>query len=233
MFDRHAKTALIVACAVLIASGVGFRVAVAALNITLSKKPVPLRDHFASLPQKFGEWEVAAKDKILGEAIIESLGTNEYLNRLFTRVADGKRQHIDLHLAYYTGAIDGVPHVPDRCFVASGGLVIEELSSNVPMSVDTQRWRPNPRIVDAEGEPYRELTFAHHVSAKPVTVHLPRGEFVLRTSSYRDQFRPERKVWAGYFFIANGKFCNVVPIKKINVDRRCIVRCHVSFSSLF
>ncbi len=205
MFDRHAKLALIVVCMVLIGSGIGFRVAVAALNITLNKKPVPLRDHFASLPQQLGDWSVAAEDRVLGEAVIESLGTSDYLNRFFARETDAGMQYIDLHLAYYTGEIDGVPHVPDRCFVASGGLVTEQLATNVPLSVDTSRWRANPTVTDAAGEPYRELTFAHHVSARPVTVHLPRGDFVLRTSSFRDQLNPDRRIWAGYFFIANGK----------------------------
>lgn len=204
IFDRHTRTAFFVLCAVLLFSAVGFRVAVAALNITLQKQPVPLRDHFASIPSQLGEWRAGGEDRVLGEAVIESLGTSDYLNRRFVRETDNGMQVMELHLAYYTGEIDAVPHVPDRCFVAGGGLVLESLPQNIPMSVDTSRWRPNPQVVNDAGEPYPEMTFAHHLTGRPVTVHLPLGEYELRSSQYSDKAQPQLNIYAGYFFIANG-----------------------------
>ena len=47
--------------------------------------------------------------------MVEELGTNLYLSRDYERRDD----RVNVHVAYYTGLIDDVPHVPERCWAAN------------------------------------------------------------------------------------------------------------------
>ena len=110
-FERHARLVFIVACLALILSGIGFKAAVRLLNVYLMKEAVPLRQSLPTLPSRLGNWKKVSEDKSLDEAVIETLGTEDYLDRNYA--IDGKPANgvISLHLAYYTGFIDTVPHV--------------------------------------------------------------------------------------------------------------------------
>lgn len=221
MFDRKARLAFILLCVALVVFGVGFRAAVEALNITLQKERVELRDHFATLPRTIGDWKAVGEDRVLDAATVETLGTEKYLDRTYMRMVEGERQQLEVHVAYYTGMIDAVPHVPDRCLQAAG-LGQQSLPQNLKMDVDDSQWPRDPNTVNLKtGEAYPTTMFSHHITAQPVRVHLPLGDFELRTTEFSLPMSSELKVFAGYFFIANGHMTPMPwGVKKLAFDPR-------------
>ena len=209
-------------CISLLVCGVGFRAAVGFLNIWLEKLPVDLREHFASIPRTLGEWEATGEDLVLDTATVEALGTVQYLDRTYVRIRDDAEPDIvQVHFAYYTGVIDAVPHVPDRCLQA-GGLNQRSLPKNLALDVDRSRWPRDPNTVHhGTGEMYPTTLFAHHVTGRPVRVHLPLGEYEIRTTEFGMPTNPAAHVIAGYFFIANGA-ATASPggVKKLAFDPR-------------
>lgn len=208
MFDRRAPIALVLACLVLAGGAVGFRVAARALDVYLRKEPVELRRHFDNMPERLDGWVSVGKFDKLGAEMVEALGTDVYLDRRYVMVIDGEKnpdEWVLLHLAYYTGMIDPVPHVPDRCMVA-GGFNADTLPRNIPMDLDREGWRiddgpPNR----ATGEPYRVVDRRDPVTGRTSEVRLPVGDFALRTTEFSDDDQPGTRIFAGYFFIANGR----------------------------
>jgi hypothetical protein len=206
MFDRQAKLAVVVACLVMVGSGLGFRVAVQQLNIYLRKESVPLRQHFSNIPRTLaGRWQAVGEDGRMDEATLETLGTDLYVSRTYRSLEDEDGPRVQLHIAYYTGLIDAVPHVPDRCMVA-GGFVPQALASNVDVPIDESDWRPDPGAINlATAEPYRTMTFADAVTGRAVTVRMPVGAFQLRVTPFLHPDAPDARVYAGYLFVANGR----------------------------
>ncbi len=206
-FDRHAKLALVVVTLTLAACGVGFRLAVLDANAYLEKKPVPLRDQLSNIPKRLGRWHAVGEDSHLTAEIEEALGTAQYLDRYYEldRSERSAPMGLSVHIAYYTGLIDTLPHVPDRCLVVAGWAQAE-LPTNLDLNLDRTAWKLDEERVNLRtGEPYPLLTFRHHITGRPITVRMPLGESKLRLTEFRDKARPDRPVYAGYFFIANGE----------------------------
>lgn len=201
MFDRHARKALIVTVVTLLASGLGFRVVVANLNAFLEKKPVKLRAQLTAIPAQLGEWESVAGDQVLTAEVVEELGTNDYLNRTYLR--DRHTPALSIDMAYYTGLIDSVPHVPDRCLVV-GGFQILDGPHNIPLEFDTSAYRRDDKSHKRAKERYRTTTFLHHLTAEPITVRMPVGDLELRLTEFQSPDNPDARIYAGYFFMANG-----------------------------
>jgi exosortase len=203
LFDRAAPAALAVALATLVLCGAGFRVAVQQLNVHLSKLPVELRHHLSSIPRRLGPWHATGDDLALDEASVESLGTSMYLSRVYELESDGGRTRLSLHIAYYTGMVDAVPHIPDRCMVAAGWNQLEA-ADNVVLDL---RWPaatidPGPPN-RASGEPYQLITTPDPLTGAPETIRLPLGQLALRTSAFGRDDAPSVRQYAGFFFIAN------------------------------
>ena len=206
-FDRKAKFAFVVACITLAACNLGFRMAVQNLNVYLEKRPVELRQSLAMIPKRLGMWQVppGSKDRKLDKATVEELGTDVYLSRVYARNGERQKGQIDLHIAYYTGMIDAVPHVPDRCFLA-GGMKREMLPTNLPVKLDTGTWRPDTEHVNqATGKRYRLATVVDRITGETELVRMPIGVLQLRTTEFSQPNRPDIRIYAGYTFIANGQ----------------------------
>lgn len=202
-FRGPVRIALVVAAVTLVLGGLGFRAAVDHLQVVLRKEPVAPRRPFASIPRTLGGWEAQGDDYILPAATVESLGTDRYLNRSYRGRIDGRDRFVHVHIAYYTGMIDAVPHIPDRCFVA-GGMQPRSTPSNEALDVSFPEARLLPSVVNgAVGAPYRALDVPHPVTGLHETVHLPFGDYALRTSAFQDPDDPAVELLAGYFFIAN------------------------------
>ena len=80
---------------------------------------------FRNLFSNYFGYEVARRqafgdDVVLDTAQVEELGTDRYLNRTYARDGHPDNGWIALHIAYYTGMIDAVPHIPDRCYEGAG-----------------------------------------------------------------------------------------------------------------
>jgi hypothetical protein len=141
------RPAFLLAVGILSVSAVGLNVAVSALQLHFKKAPVyPARD-LATIPKQLGPWVQVSIDEPLDHELQDTLGTDRYVFRDYvdTRRAtaeelarfDGKdsaeRKSIALELqrakpdavidcavTYYTGMVDTVAHIPERCYVADG-----------------------------------------------------------------------------------------------------------------
>jgi hypothetical protein len=107
-----------------------------------------------------------------------------------------------LHIAYYTGMVDAVPHIPDRCMVAAG---FNQLQSPENVSLDLA-W-PEATVdqgrAHSSGAAYRLLAVPDPLTGAAETIRLPLGEIALRTSAYGRDDAPTVRQYAGFFFIAN------------------------------
>jgi hypothetical protein len=111
---------------------------------------VPLRKPLGEFNKLgLGPYEFVSR-ATFGAAMVESLGTDEFMSWYFrdTSVTDRRSplRYIYLHVPYYTGGRDLVPHTPDNCMHASGyslkvgenvELPIESLGRKIPVRVVT------------------------------------------------------------------------------------------------
>tara|TARA_R110002111_G_scaffold56557_1_gene96322 strand:- start:659 stop:1588 length:930 start_codon:yes stop_codon:yes gene_type:complete len=187
-------------------------------DLRLSKLPIHPEGNrqVSSIPDLTPSWKQIGRDQVMGAEIVETLGTQNYLSRNYIRTVEDdsikKQIVLDFHAAYYTGMIDTVPHVPERCFVG-GGLQQSESSREIDLPMDTSSWRIDQSVPEEFAGLSRTL---YHVrlsnnskmsDAPGSRVRLPRGigpdsPFKIRVSEFIDP--NGGKLYAGYFFIANG-----------------------------
>lgn len=188
-FDQRAPVAFVVALLTMAGSALGFQLVVNALNVYLHKEPVALRGPFAVIPRTFDGWKADGEDGRFAKELEEELGTDQYLDRVYvTGERSRDRRALRVHLAYYTGMIDAVPHVPDRCFVA-GGMLPDTLATNIPIDI----------ALEAGGD----LDIVHPITREIETVRVPQGEYALRTTRFTSMSDADRVIIAGYFFVTN------------------------------
>jgi hypothetical protein len=128
-------------------AAVGLNAAVSTLQLHFKKQPVALSQPLASLPVQIGDWVQVSKDEPLEKDIADALATDNYIFRDYintkvfgldvTKQFDGlsslERKGLLTHLqmqrpdgvinlavTYYTGLVDTVAHIPDRCYIADG-----------------------------------------------------------------------------------------------------------------
>ena len=203
--------------ALMLVSAGGISTYINIMDVHLQKSPIyPENDRqVSSIPRTTPSWDQIGNDQIMGAEIVETLGTHNYVSRFFTRTLDADPENpiiLDLHVAYYTGMIDTVPHVPERCFVG-GGLQQSESSRIVDIPMNTDSWRVDKTVpaefAGAAGEIYTvRLSNNPTMSDAPgMRVRLPRGitpdkPFQFRASEFINPGKGN--IYAGYFFIANG-----------------------------
>ncbi len=188
--------ALGLAAGVLLSSAAGLFATVRANRLVLIKKEVPLRQKLWQLPESTKGWTIVGKDEILSSEMQAELGTPDYLSRTYRdmTITDGDGAAIArLHVAYYTGTPDTVPHVPDRCYVAGGvqpintsGVTLRVGGAGFTQDDDGQTWalarlHPEPVRIPRDAIPATRFTFA----------------------ASKDDTRASNVI---YFFAANGKF---------------------------
>ena len=206
IFDPQARSALIVATLTLGISAIGFNYGVRAARYYLQKEVVPLRAPLTTIPRKLGDWKAHGLDKRLTVELEEELGTEDYLDRRYLKdETDPAVGRLFVHITYYSGLIDTVPHIPDRCLVA-GGLVKQTMPENMDLAIDRSDWQVDPGPANLRTrQPYWIYTYRHRITGQPVTVRMPLGEFFLRSSEFSNKEQSDLRVHAGYFFIANGE----------------------------
>lgn len=193
--------------AVLLAAVLGMQTLIWAMGLVLIKKPIALQKELDQLTTTFGPYELIQRQGRLPKAQEEALGTTEYIAWYLrdTRMDEGEPGSvIRLHIPYYTGQIDSVPHVPDRCFVAAGQV-------------------PGPRNVvtaDLSGRHIRnddgEITA---LTEGGRWVSLPADRVPMTLAQFYKENRPSDTAGVAYFFIANHDFVATpegVRIKAIN-----------------
>lgn len=171
-------------------------------KIRLQKRPIypPQNLQLRTLPRTAPGWAQVGEDEVLSKEAAEELGTDNYLTRSYVQSdveAPNAPARLDVHMAYYTGMIDTVPHVPERCFVAAGVNLLGA-SQTVKVPLDMSRLIEDP---DSDKEPPILLGRGIEVQNRfrmPYRVN----DLALRVSQYEEP--SGGRVLAGYFFIANG-----------------------------
>jgi len=204
-FTRSIVPAYVALLATLAAGGLGLRAAMRSLDVYLRKEPVPLRADLGSIPTALGRWQKLGDDQLMDAAMVESLGTDKYLTRTYALDGDASKGVMTLHLAYYTGMIDTVPHIPERCWGA-GGLV--QVGEPTKLALDLPGMRSIPDAGSrnaATGEPYPVAEVTDPVTRVTDRVALPLGEPAMTLTTFQDRKASRIEQLGGYFFIANGR----------------------------
>lgn len=174
-------------------------------KIILHKEAVDLRHPLTDLPLDKGPY-VFIEDQVLPPEIVDELGTEDYLSRWYknTNVPEGKPGHLlRLHVAYYTGLTDTVPHVPDRCFVAGGAEHKGLHSQLIPIDPEIATPREDGQgfgataILPRPGEPKY---------APGTVVTLPERDIDAARFTYGQPNSADQDQHVIYFFAANGQF---------------------------
>ncbi|MDF1809053.1 MAG: exosortase-associated EpsI family protein [Phycisphaerales bacterium] len=215
--SKQSKAIVILACLSMVGGSVAIGAYSKINNVHLEKIPIYAKDNrqVSSIPERTSSWNQIGSDQIMSADVVETLGTENYLSRNYYRTVDEDSKNpivFDYHAAYYTGMIDTVPHVPERCFVG-GGLQQGDSSRVMSLPMDTTSWRVDPSVpvefAGLSGEIFTvRLSNDSNLSDAPGTrVRLPRGvapdsPIRMRVSEFIDT--DGSKLYAGYFFIANG-----------------------------
>ncbi len=206
---RKRRTILpVITVAFILGSGVGaFHVAKYWIGAVLHKEAVPLRHPLHELPRTVGKWKRTGADLILPAEFIEELGTSNYLSRRYAIDGDVANGVLDFHVAYYTGMVDAVPHIPERCLVGNG-LEKAPLSSVYVLDLDQMHWEVDAAYTpDIDPETDDDGPYILALSQHATMVRMPRfnnGKLELNISEYWSPDAPDNRFAAGYFFLTNG-----------------------------
>lgn len=142
-----ASRAFLVAVIVMAVVGVGMQFMTNFMQVYFKKEPVPLRGELISIPDQIGPWTKVSLDEPLPKDVEDALAAKEYIFRDYVDVRVVGKEKLDelmkmpiderrremsqverryprgvVHFAvtYYTGLVDTVAHIPDRCYIADG-----------------------------------------------------------------------------------------------------------------
>ncbi|MEO1277893.1 MAG: exosortase-associated EpsI family protein [Planctomycetota bacterium] len=200
-----------VAIVILGTSGAVLGISIRALGLYLQKSPIYPRTglEIRELPAESVNWRRVGPDRFESPEIEVTLGTTNYVTRTYEEKnpAEGEPpRQIDVHVAYYTGSIDTVPHIPERCFVG-GGMQIGSGTRVVDLGLDSSGWLPMRDAPESmQGRSYTKTLARGVYSNRPgqrVLLPMDPGEMQLRVTEFEIPGRPS--LYAGYFFIVNGE----------------------------
>ncbi len=152
------QPAFLTVAVVLLVAAVSLNGATEFLQLHFKKEKVDLRKKLTEVPARLGPWQQVTTDMAITHEIEDVLGTKDYIYRFYV---DTRRVHPDVlaqfkdkdeqtqremisvlqsrdphavvyaAVTYYSGMVDTVAHIPDRCYVADG---------YEPASYDVVRW---------------------------------------------------------------------------------------------
>lgn len=208
-WDGLTSPAFVSSLAILAFCGVGATWAINAFSLYVRKLPVypPDGRQLVGLSNSFTRnWTPVGADRREAPEIEDTLGTKNYINRTYVHTrTDGNPSVLQVHVAYYTGSVDTVPHVPDRCLVGAG-YSIAAGPDRVPVKLALEKWPLDAQVPEAPGRARpRRARLSDLSDGRGSYVHLPRGldDLAMSISSYSNVKDP-RPLFAGYFFLANG-----------------------------
>ena len=213
-FTSTVRPMCIALVAIMLTSAVAFPILIGQLEIYLRKDPVPLQSALDSLPTRLGRWTRRGDDYEMTATMTEELGTDKHLTRVYR---DSSGDELTVHLAYYTGGIDDVPHVPERCFNAAG---LTTLGATVvePLDLEFAGAMPTEIVNTRTGLRYDRIQLRHPVLGL-VDVHLPIGEAEISVVEAKDPKNQRVTHVGGYFFIANNRYAaRASGVKSIAYD---------------
>ncbi len=216
-FKALRNPGFVTALLVLGLAGGGIKAGIDHYKLYLQKKsisPEPIGDKemiLRGIPAVTANWRQEGPDHLEKAENLEVLGTENYLTRLYVEKspAEGTRgRALQLHAAYYTGSIDTVPHVPERCFIGAG-MTLTGGPWVIPIPLKTEDWAESSNAP----ENYKGRVFTTRLSNEyskvgggrrvnlPIDLS-PKRPLALRVSEYSS--KTGDKFYAGYFFIGNG-----------------------------
>jgi hypothetical protein len=176
--------------AVLFVAALSLNAATQYMKLYFKKEPVPLARALETIPRDLGPWVQVSEDEALNPEMLDVLGTRQYVFREYvdSRVAGEKfmaelkgkttdeksallAQLVQDHpgslvraaVTYYTGMVDTVAHIPDRCYVADGF---------VPSDYTTPSWD----VRDKDGKPNTiEVRYINFEDTTPGRSSIPRN----------------------------------------------------------
>lgn len=207
-------------------------VLLAVLQITdtvLFKEEVPLRHYLTKIPKRFGgphdpngNWNMAGVDRRLPSDQEHALGTNRYISRLYideTKPRNHQASVVRLHVAYYTGTVDTVPHVAERCLLAGGARSVGAGLGRTTLEVGGPGFRARDdgstvgvSQLDPDGSSIPQLSIE-----ASIFTYLPDQDTIRRAN-------------VTYFFAANGKYLatpDLVRLHAINPSDRYSYYCKI------
>lgn len=199
--------AFLLALGLLASSALGIGAIIQRYRIILQKDPIyaPEGRQFGALPSETDSWIQVGADRRENAETEVTLGTTNYVSRTYLRKGTGdgtgeKPIVLEFHAAYYTGKIDTVPHVPDRCFVG-GGMQLGGAVGDLALGFDTSGWTPVAGAPESAGLfQTRVPNYSDKAGNYVVLPKEPHG-MRLRVMEFSNQ---GKKFYSGYFFIANG-----------------------------
>ncbi|MEN6306655.1 MAG: hypothetical protein ABFD91_02765 [Anaerohalosphaeraceae bacterium] len=171
------------ACAVVLAFFAATKaIVIHRLGVQLTKFPIPLKKSLDQLDaKKLEPYLVRGREKISNLDVLESLGTEQYLNWTLEdprEQNDSPTRYLTLFITYYTGNPDMVPHVPDECYAGSGNTKLKAGTVSIDISWPGQE--------------------------KPLPISM---QSVLFSRQEKNSVTPESTFSVQYCFKANGEFC--------------------------
>jgi hypothetical protein len=101
-------------------------------GVNFIKKAIPLKQPLDLLDEKLLKpYKVLNKARIDNKDVLESLGTEEYLQWFVEDTTADELSPVkdcSIFITYYTGNPDQVPHVPEACYTGGGSEVQERFS---------------------------------------------------------------------------------------------------------
>lgn len=180
------QPAFIIVGGILLISAISLNAASQFMQLHFQKLPVPLARDFKTIPSHLGHWVQVSTDEPLEPDMEHVLGATNYVFRDYvddrkvpgSRLAEFKDksfherqellarlQHeypdavVNVGLTYYTGMVDTVAHIPDRCYIADG----YEPSSYKILSWSAFEGRPGR---DPQHDDVRYINFEDQVAAR-------------------------------------------------------------------
>jgi hypothetical protein len=194
----------------MLVSAATLNVAVAAMGVHLRKQRIDPPDNrrVSAIASETASYQRVGQDVVMSSEVVDELGTTNYLTRSYALKNAAKDQpnpRMELHLAYYTGMIDTVPHVPERCMTGAGWQVVG-LSRRVPLKLDPSSWQVDQTVSEKlRGKvltvPF-DPAYSKDTSAERIRLPFEPDTIEMQSSEFTGP-RGMRQV-AGYFFIANG-----------------------------
>lgn len=148
---RSFSPALVLTLVLLGATAVAMAVLPRYMNVYLFKLEAPSRKHMREVSRALPSWQQVGQDREQAAEVLKTLGTENTITRLYVERNPPKGQSplvVELHLAFYTGMVDTVPHVSDRCMVGGGWQPLSG-STVTSVSLDDSGWRRADWVKDA------------------------------------------------------------------------------------
>jgi exosortase len=192
-------------------------------DVVRQKQPIALREKLYMVPKTLGDWQLKYEDNSMSEEVLEVLGTKDYFTRIYEDQSPSMKGQVGriakLHVAYYTGTPDTVPHVPTRCYVAGGMEPRKDEVRTIRLSSDE-----GARFMRKEDD--GSWTVVSNVAKGRVRV--PQLDIPVTLFTFAPPGKPDANVL--YFFSANGKFLaspNDVRIKGFDFRDRYSYYCKI------